>query len=357
MKKIYLLLLLTSVFVQIKAQDYDIILGGTVSDVETYMQYYLAPLERGLGHAAGSGVIKFSNTKHKVAFTFGIDLSASITPKSQRSFDINAIGFNELKASEPDNSFAQSISGSQESIGLETKQTYLKPTATYPFYKEVPLSEFDSPEGSGYAFSPLPTISAGFYGAGTHLSFRFLPTIKPSEDMSVFSYGVNLQHNLDRFISPMKEWPVQISIAGGYHYSQLIEYLDVQPDKTKFGLELNSDNGPYDDQKATLDVVSIPFQVVVYHDFNGLTVYGGPGYTYTQSDFTLSGNFPVYAKDPFDNFKVTVKDIRDPFDYSRTYSSFRFDVGINYQIGFAKFKASYTIAKYQTIYIGLGFII
>jgi hypothetical protein len=357
MKNILFSILFVFVWTGLKAQNYDLILGGTISDVELYTKYYLAPLERGLGHADAAGMINFTSSKHKIAITLGMDLSVALTPSDQRSFDVNAIGLQLMEASDPANSMAQSITGSAESIGLQTKQTYYRPTIYYPFYEEVPLSEFDSPEGSGYSFVPLPRFSAGLYGYGSHINFWFLPTVHPADDISFGSYGFSLQHNLSTFIKTMEKWPVQLAIAGGYHYSKMTEHLSIEPDETKIGLELSPDNGPYDNQEALVEVSSVPLQLIVYRDFNGLTVFGGPGYTFTSSDFALTGNYPIYVKNPTNNFKINVKDVVDPFAYSRSDNSFRFDIGLNYQIGFVKIKASYTIAKYQTFYFGLGFVI
>jgi hypothetical protein len=357
MKKTSLFIFFVWAFLGLKAQNYDLILGGTISDVELYTQYYLAPLERGLGHADAAGMINFTTSKHKIAITLGMDLSAALTPSDQRSFDVNAIGLQLTEASDPSHTMAQSVTGSAESIGLQTKQTYYRPSFSFPYYEEIPLSEFDSPEGSGFSFVPLPRFTAGVYGYGTHASFWFLPTVRPGDDVSFSSYGFSLQHNLNTFIKVMDDWPVQLAFAGGYHYSKMTDQLSIEPDETKFGLNLSPDNGPYDNQEAVMEVMSIPLQLIVYHDFNGLTVYGGPGYTITSSDFALNGNFPIYVKDPSNNFKVNVEDVVDPFAYSRSDNSFRFDVGLNYQIGFAKIKASYTIAKYQTFYFGLGFVI
>ena len=356
MKNIIITTLILLFTHSIKAQNYDLITGGAVNDAAIYTQYYLAPLERGLGWAPSGGITNFTSSEHKLALTFKLELAAAITPKDQRSFNVDKIGLQEFKASDPNNSIAQSISGSQESIDLETKTTYYRPSVVYPFYKEIPLAEFKSAQGSGYPFSPLPILSFGVYGFGTHLSFRFLPPIHPSEEMDVSSYGFAVQHNLDEFIKIMKDWPLKISLSAGYQYFSLTDHLDIQPDKTKFGLELTDDNGPYDNQEADLKVSSIPMQLVVYHDFNGLTVYGGPAYTLTNSSFALKGNYPVYAKDPFDNFKIGVEDISDPISYERSYNGFRFDIGVNYQIGFAKINASYSIGKYQVFYLGLGFV-
>jgi len=353
MKRYFSILSLFLAF-HLHAQNYDLITGGSISDAEKYSKAYLAPLERGLGHASSVGIINFTKTERKINFTFSMDLSAAITPKAQRSFDITTLELEEFIPSDPNQTIAQSISGSDESIGLETKSTYYKPSITYPFYKEIPVANFNTPKGSGYSFMPLPYLTLGVYGFGTHINFRFLPKIHPSEDMDFSSYGFSLQHNLNEFIPKIDEWPIQLAIAGGYNYTSLVDHLDIQPDETKFGLQLGSNNGPYDNQKGEVDIVSIPMQLVAYHDFDGLTVYGGFGYTITHSDMALKGNFPVYVKDITDNFKLSVDDISDPYAYSRSYSGIRFDLGLNYQVGFAKIMVSYTYSKYQSFHFGVG---
>ena len=341
-------------FVQVQAQNYNLITGGSIADAEKYTKAYLAPLERGIATASANGMINYTNSEKKIRFVFGINLSTALTPSSQRKFDINDLGLQEFVASDPNNTIAQSISGNDEGIGIETKTTYYKPSLGIPIYKQVPLASFDSPSGIGIPLMPLPVFTLGIYSYGTHLNFNILPNLHTSKDAEFVSYGLSFQHDLETFIPAMKNWPVKLSVSAAFQYTNIKYLLDIQPDESKFGLELGSQNGPYDNQEMEVKMTSIPLQLIAYHDFDGLTIYGGLGYNILSSKVAMKGNYPMYVTDPADILKVNVKDIVDPYSYKRSYNGIRLDIGLNYQIGFMNFKASYSYAKYQSFGIGLG---
>jgi len=353
-KSYFLGLMALFISLGVYAQDKSLILGGSVSDSKKYTMAYLAPLERGMADASANGLINFTNSGKQVRFNFGINFSSAITPSSQRSFDINDLGLEEFKASDPNKTIAQTISGSDETIDIETKTTYYKPHVGIPIYEEVPLAKFESPAGIGVPLMPLPILSFGIYTFGTHLNFNLLPNLHTTKEVDYVSYGVSLQHNLEASVPAMKEWTVKFAVSAAYQYTNLKYHLDIQPDETKIGLELTADNGPYDNQLMDVDITSIPLQLIAYRDFSSLTLYGSVGYNITTSAVALKGNYPMYIADPAHILKVGVKDIVDPYSYDRSYNHFRFDLGLNYQIGFMKFKASYTLSEYQVFHIGLG---
>ena len=353
MKKVLLILGIV-LSVSLNAQNFEIITAGSISDAKKMTMAYLEPLEHGLGVSGSAGNINFTKSKRKIHFNLGISIAGALTPKSDRTYDINDLDFEEIVASDPNNTIAQTVSGDRAGIEIESKTTYYKPSLSYPFYHEVPIVELETPQGAGVPITPYPVLTAGLYGFGTHLNVKFLPNLSPSTNAELYFYGVNLQHNLDEFIPMIKEWPVQIAVSAGYEYSHMRYKLDISPDEGKAGVVIGPENGPYDGQEIWLNITSIPIQVVAYHDFAGFTLYGGLGYNMVHSDFAIKGNYPIYVSDPTDYFKLNVTDISDPYDYSRDFNSFRLDFGLNYQIGFMKFMASYSISNYQVFHMGLG---
>ena len=336
------------------AQNFEIITSGSISDAKKMTSAYLKPIEIGLGLAGNSGNINFTKSKRKIHFNIGISISGALTPKSDRTYDINQLELEEIVASDPNNTIAQTISGGREETSIESKSIYYKPALSYPFYKEVPIVELETPQGGGVPVAPYPVLTAGLYGYGTHINAKLLPNLSPTTNAELVFYGLSIQHNLDEFIPKIKEWPVQFAISGGYEYSHMRYKLDITADEGKSGVVISPENGPYDNQEITMTVTSIPVQLVAYHDFSGFTLYGGIGYNFTTADVALKGNYPVYVGDPMDFFKLTVTDIVDPYDYSNEYNNFRLDFGLNYQIGFMKFMASYSLSKYQVFHMGLG---
>lgn len=353
MKKIFTILgivFMSSAF----AQNYDIITAGSISDASKITQAYIGPLEKGFGYSGSNGIINFTKSKRKISFTFGMSITTALTPKDERTYDLNDLDLEEIEAADPNHSIAQTVSGTIETIEMQTKTRYYTPSLNPPFYKETPIAKFDSPEGINVPLSPYPIFTVGVYGYGTHVNFRYLPNFVPSDVGKVVFYGFSIQHNIDEFIPKLKEWPVHFAIATGYEKTSVDYYLDVQPDEGKFGLTIGSENGPYDNQKMEMEINSIPIQLVAYHDFAGITLYGGLGYNIINSTTAMKGNYPVYVTDPNDYFKLSVNDLVDPFEYSNNYNTIRFDAGMNYQIGFMKLMVSYSYSQYHVFHMGLG---
>jgi len=353
MKKIFTIIALFVMSSTI-AQNYDFITSGGISDASKISQEYIRPLEKGMAYAGSSGIINFTKSKKKISFTVGVNVGMAYTSMKDRTYDLKALDLEEFEATNPNYTVAQTISGSMENIDIQTKTKYQVPSLTPPFYKEEPVLKFNSPRGTNIPLTPYPIFTVGVYGYGTHVNFRYLPNFAPDDKANVVFYGFSIQHNIDEFIPILQEWPVHFALASGFQNTSIEFYLDIQPDKTKAGVSIGPENGPYDNQKAEIIVNSIPIQFVAYRSFGVLTVFGGLGYNIVNSTFAMRGNYPIYVTDPVDIFKISVKDIKDPFENHNDYSSIRFDAGMNIQVGFMKLMLSYSNSQYQVFQMGLG---
>jgi len=332
---------------------------GSVNDGMLLTKAYLTPFERGIGSAGSNGFVSFSKSEKTISFNVCVNFVGAITPINERTYNVNTLGLQEIKASDPNNSIAQTISGNESSIQLETVETYraIENEGNFwnpPTYVEKPIASFDSPEGSGSSYIALPFINAGIYTFGTHINFRILPKLQIADNKAdVFSVGGNIQHNLKQFISPLKDFSVDFNFLIGFQKTYFNYYLDVKPDETRFEIKMQ-DNGPYDNQVLKINTTSIPFQFIVSKDYKGFNVYGSIGYNITNSNVSLIGKYPIYYSDPTNTMQILVEDIVDPFSYSQSHNEIRFDVGLQYQISIAKIIASYTFAKYNAFNLGLG---
>ena len=332
---------------------------GGIHDGELLTKAYLTPFERGVSSAGSNGFVSFSNNEKKISFNFGINIIGATTPVPERTYNVNTLGLQEIEASDPNNNIAQTISGNESTIQLQTTETYK--AIDYnggffgtPTYVEKPIATFNSPKGSGSPNIKLPMITAGIYSLGTHLNLRILPKLHIADNKAdIFSFGMNIQHNLKQFISPLKNLPVDFSFLVGFQKTYFNYYLDVKPDESRYEIKLQ-DNGPYDNQVLKINTTSIPLQFIVSKSYLGFNAYIGLGYNITNSNVSLIGKYPIYTTDPTNTMQILVEDIVDPFEYNQTHNELRFDIGLQYQIKIVKIFTNYTFAKYNAFNFGLG---
>ncbi len=354
----FILLIATKINAQV-IQSIDAI-KGSINDAEKLTRAYVTPLERGFGSIGSNGWVNFSNSTKNKLFTFdvGVQFTMAITPEIDRTYDVNDLNLEELKASDPNQTVAQTVSGSSESIWLETKDTYRTPAAGWPPYKESPVYKFKTAEGTGYPLSALPMLTLGVKTFGTQLTLRGLPQITLSDvNSKIYSYGAGIQLNafefLNKFFSNLKKpLGIEVSILAAYQETRVDYNPDVKPDTAQIGISLG-DNGPYDNQDFMLKTKSIPIQAVFSKQWKVFTFYGGLGYNFTSSEVALTGNYPVYSNDPSNSFQVIVDDITDPFAYSQTHDEFRVDLGMVFQYGIIKMRTNYTFAKYDVFNLSI----
>ena len=332
---------------------------NTVNDAKLLTKAYLTPLERGFGSAGSNGFISFSNSKNKISFNFSINFVGAITPKDERTYDVNELGLQEIKASDPNNSIAQTFSGDASTIQLETVETYKTVEDDddlwgQPSIVEKPVATFNSTEGIGIPLVALPYINAGVYGFGTHVNFRILPKLHLADNVAdIFSIGGNIQHNLKQFIKPLQNFPVEFSVLLGFQKTYLNYYLDITPDESRYEIKLQ-ENGPYDNQVLEISTTSMPIQAIVSKNYKNFDAYLGFGYNITSSSISLKGRYPIYYTDPSNTMQILVEDIVDPFKYDQTHNEFRFDIGLQYQIKIFKVFSNFTFAKYNAFNFGVG---
>ncbi len=331
---------------------------ASINDAKLLTKAYLTPFERGVSSAGANGFVNFTKTDKKISFNIGVNFVGAITPLNERTYDVNSLGLEEVKASDPNNSIAQTFSGDETSIQLETTETYKALESggflEQPTLVDKPIATFTSPEGTGLHFVALPMITAGIYTFGTHINFRILPKLHLADNQAdVFSFGGNIQHNLKQFIKPLKDFPVEFSFLVGFQQTYFNYFLDVKPDETRYEIKLQ-DNGPYDNQVLKISTTSIPLQFIISKNYKGFDTYVSLGYNITNSNVALVGRYPVYKADPTNTMQILVEDFVDPFAYRQTHNEFRFDVGMQYQIWVVKIYANYTFAKYNAFNFGLG---
>jgi len=329
---------------------------GSLNDVNKIAKAYLTPMEKSLNAIGSNGmVLLYRPDKTKLAFSAGLNLVMAFAPSEAKTFNVDALGLEELQAADPNSTYAQTFSGNNSTIVLQTRRNYKIPSTAYPFYKENPVFSLSTVSGQNQPLF-LPFLSVTVSKNNWKFALRGLPPVKIAENSTkISSVGANAQTTVFSFASLSDDNTLHIDIIAGFQFSKMAYNPGIIPDETKTGISLQSNNGPYNNQSLNVYSYSLPLKVAFIQKIDKFYVFGGGGYNFWSSRVAMNGKYPVYYADPSNTFKLIVKDFEDPFEYKQSNSSFSADVGFGYRFKRLSLISNYTFSKYGSLNIGATF--
>jgi len=338
-------------------QSTNFIKGG-ISDAEKVMKAYLSPLENGIGVTASqSNTILFKGeSTSKWKFGLSLSIEGTIVNAKDKSYDFNDLNLEEFHTSDPSKTTGQTISGNDQTISLESNNTYKSPSVQFPFYTEKPILRLNSPKGIDLGVIPFARLHFVAEKEGNLIELKFLPSIKFSQNtVGVFAIGASIQHNLETSFSALKDFPVDFYIKTGYDYSRIRYFLDIKPDENELSFSNPIDEVEYEDQVFQMSSTSVPIQISVVKPIRKFSFALSTGYNIVLSSVELKGNYPVYSSDPTNSFNVTVDNFRDPIHYKRNFDHFFIGVATTYRSDHFNLSLKYNHSKYKNL--GVSFML
>jgi len=361
--RIFILLficVLTLIFNNTKAQVFssaNFIKGGK-SDAIKIVSAYLFPVEKSLSFDGINSKLLLYKKSDELHFGMGINLSSSFINNQDNTYDIKDLSLSEFEPSNPQYTIAQTLSGNENTIGLQTKDTYKIPSSSFPFYEEVPILSFNSPKGNNLQMVSIPTINFFAEKQGNMIGINFLPPLKFSDSsIGLFEIGIDFQYNLKSSFDFLSNLWADIYFSTGYTFTNLNYYLDINPNQDALKLSVQSDNGPYDNQKLQINANSIPVKIMMVKEHNKFSFFAGCGYNIMTSLVRMIGTYPVYSTDPTDQFQIIAKDIEDPFEYTRSFSKLSLDLGANYRSKHLLLGLEYAHSYYKNVSLSVSYIL
>jgi hypothetical protein len=329
---------------------------GSLNDVSKIAKAYLTPMEKSLNAIGSNGMVHLNQpVKTKLAFSAGINLVMAFAPLEAKTFNVNDLGLEELQAADPNSAYAQTFSGNNSTIVLETRRNYKIPSMAYPFYKENPVFSLSTVSGQNLPLF-LPFLSAIVTKNNWSFTVRGLPPLKISENSTkISSVGANTQTTVLSLASLSEDNTLLLDIIAGFQFSKIAYNPGIVPDETKTGISLQSNNGPYDGQSLNIYSYSMPLKVVLIQKIDKVYFFGGVGYNFWWSKVAMDGIYPVYYADPSNTFKLIVKDFEDPFEYNQSNSSYSAEIGLGYRFKRLSLISNYTFSKYRSLNFGATF--
>lgn len=345
------LLIISSVsFSQFDNVDF---LRSAPADGVKLLQAYISPYANAFGAGLNGG---WYNTARPHKF-FGFDITTSVNvgliPSSENTFDVSKIGLTTLTPTGTSPFMASTIAGPNID----------GPTTLTATSNGVIVTSFKTPPGTDWKYVPAPTAQFGLgLPFGTEVKVRFIPKITiEGGDISLLGFGV--LHSLLQYLPGYKMMKLfDVSLFGGYTKLQGNIPLDLQP---KVGAPTNySTYNPltsFQNQKLSINVSAMNVGIIGSINIPVLSIYGGVGYSKTNTDINLTGNFPT------PRVNLTVSTTQPVYEDAGVIKSFpainiknsgvRANIGLRIKLLIITIHADYTLAQYNMLSAGLGITI
>lgn len=303
-------------------------------------------------NAFGSGLNgSWYNTAkpHKLG---GFDITAAfnvgVVPKSAGTYNVADLGLTSLTGS----GTASTISGPDVNGPVLSKTV-----------NNVTLTSFRLPPGTGWRYIPVPSAQVGLgLPLGTELKVRYIPKINIKDDANIGLWGIGLMHSIMQYIPGNKMLPVDVSLFGGYSKLQGSVPVSLKPDLTVHQNYSSVYSGPdaFNGQKISAEVNTLNISILASLNIPVLTVYGGLGYSKTQTKVSLEGNFPTpvlvtapITRAEYNDSGVVRGNTLDPVDI-KNFSGLRSNIGLRIKLAVVTIHADYTKSQYNVFSAGLG---
>jgi hypothetical protein len=331
-------------FAQIDNVDF---LRAGAADATKIMQAYFSPWANAFG--AGMNGSWYNTAKpHKLG---GFDITAAVNvgfvPESAGTFDVGKLGLTTLSGT----GTAPTISGA------ETEGPTLTKTVS-----GVTLASFALPPGTDWKLIPVPTAQLGIgLPLGTELKVRFIPKINIKDgDLSL--WGVGIMHSIMQYIPGNKLLPFDVSVFGGYTKLMANVPLSLQPEpETPSNYVTYSTPGSFENQIMATTLEAWNVSIIGSFNIPVVTFYGGLGYSKTQTEIILKGNYPtpVYVASPVPphaeyNDSGVLSGNELPTIEIKNFSGVRANVGVRFKFAVVTIHADYTRSQYNVLSAGLG---
>lgn len=350
--KLLIILVITGLSYQSFAQgDVSELVKSGPADAAKLANAYLNPLFKGLGFGMNSGWYSSAKVKNLGKFDVRIQGSAAFVPKTDQTFDFNALGLSNKTRLRNANSPLSPTAFGADSPG---------PEVVLYDNNNQPVSSFNLPNGSGVKFVPSPQIqvTVGLI-KNTDVSLRYSPKLALGDFGSLQVLGFGVKHEITKLLLPGKTEkviPVDIAVAFGYNqttYNYKVALTkQVNDDPNRQNVDLN--------QRVEGKFSGYTFDAILSKKLLLFTPFVSVGYNTAKTDLGLLGQYivrtaaPTLAS-PLPNSADKFTTFTDPVKFNqKDISGIRSSVGFSLHLAFFRLYGAYSIGEYSAFTGGIG---
>ncbi len=344
-----LLMISSAGFSQLGNVDF---LRSAPEDGVKFVQAYISPWANAFGAGMNGGWYNTAKPHKLLGFDVTFGLNVGMVPSAAKTFDVTSIGLSDNLSVSGSNIMAPTAAGKNEN---GPAMTY---SVTQPGYPSVDVATFNTPPGINLGFIPAPTAQIGLgLPLGTEVKVRYLPTMN-LKDGDIGLWGVGLMHSVMQYIPGNKLLPLDVSLFAGYSKLTANVPLDLQPD-ADFAQSYSTYNAATDfnDQNLGVIVSALNVSAIASVNLPVISFYGGLGYSKTQTQAVLTGNFPLPG---VESGVVVYNDagVKTGSDFPdidiENFSGLRANIGFRLKLAVITIHADYTKSQYNVFSTGLG---
>lgn len=317
MRKFFLLLCLVTSVAQAQFED----VSTAAEDLIFLTEKYISPAAQASVFQVSSGWYTSAIPKNKFEVELSLQYNTLFIPKRKTTFFVDESQLQNL-----------SIQGASSTANLPSA---LGDDNIVVFEGTINGSafEFDSPEGINESTVKHAQIQAtvGLWKK-TNVIFRYAPNIEINST-NFQSLGVGLSHNLNQWISPLKNSGFNIAVLGTYsNYS-------VDDTFSATDLILGSINS------ISVDGQSFGFNLITSKTWKQFDVSASVGLIRSKFDYSAGGN---------GDFILTILNAALD-DLSQNTTDFKADLGVNYRWKNFSLNAVAAFGTYNNLMFGLNY--
>ena len=346
-----IMLFSTSVFAQFDQVGN---LLSTKSDAGKILEAYISPYANGMGASLSGGWYN-SAKAHKIGgFDLTITANVVIIPTSDKSFNPNDLNLG-------GDGLNVTITGDESPTvaGKNEEGAHVAYTENFSG-NDVPIANFNLPKGTnfGYSFMPMIQLGVGLVKE-TDLLVRYSPDITYGEKGKIGLWGIGIKHSVKQWIPALKRLPVfELSVQGGYTKLTSTNGLNFQPEFYNNIPNVTVSNifpKYYSNQEMILSISNTTANLLVSANLPVICIYGGVGFSSSNSNVKLEGNYPMAEVQAVNSIVVDESTaVTDPIDMEIKRSDVRLNAGFRIKMAVVTLHFDYTYADYSIVTAGLG---
>ncbi|MFY0687023.1 MAG: hypothetical protein JXQ90_07660 [Cyclobacteriaceae bacterium] len=332
MKKFAYIVLFSAASFQASAQlDFGPILEAGSTDASSYLSNYMAPLFDGLGNAMNGGWYNTAKP-HKLAgfdITFGANIA--YVPDQELTWLFDNSSFTNMQLTNSSSAEVPSLFGANLDSDVLPELTFSDDDGN-EILRMNALTGLGLDEVEEYPFVssnvvPAPFVQIGFgLIKNTDIKIRLFPE-REFGDASVKMFGLGIMHDFKQWIPGLSALPLDMSAFFAFSKMTVGYVLD------------DTEN-----QSLNLGIGGTTFQVVASKKLAIFTPFVGLGFTSSNTDFNMLGNYPV----------GDIGSLTDPISVEVGGASPRMSLGGRLKLAVLTLHAEYVVQKYNLLTLGAG---